>query len=83
MRMYDSCLFEIFLVARETKTKKEKMGKLFKKMKFWQNGKILPNGKIEKILRMKSGILIGGLSLTTVGAIILLDYYRRKIKRNG
>jgi len=30
---------------------------------------------------MKSGILIGGLSLTTVGAIILLDYYRRKIKR--
>ena len=42
MRMYDSCLFEIFLVARETKTEKEKMGKLFqKKMKLWQNGKIL------------------------------------------
>ena len=81
MRMYDSCLFEIFLVARETKTEKEKMGKLLKKNEIeakWQKF-----GKIEKILRMKSGILIGGLSLTTVGAIILLDYYRRKIKRNG
>ena len=50
MRMYDSCLFEIFLVVRETKTEKEKMGKLFQKNEivakwknFGKNGKILKN----------------------------------------
>ena len=57
------------------------MGKLFQKNEFvakWKNF-----GKIEKILRMKSRILIGGLSLVTVGTIILCDYYRRKSKRKG
>ena len=57
------------------------MEKFWKK---WQNFEKLENcRKIEKILRMKSRILIGGLSLVTVGTIILCDYYRRKSKRKG
>ena len=63
------------------------MGKLFQKNEIvakWQNFEKLENRrKIEKILRMKSRILIGGLSLVTVGTIILCDYYRRKSKRKG
>ena len=63
------------------------MGKLLRKNEIvakWQNFEKLENcRKIEKILRMKSRILIGGLSLVTVGTIILFDYYRRKSKRKG